>query len=89
MSESDKTRELMIKQVSNTKDIENDKIRELERRQQAEIRLLEKMNEALKKEKRDTEERLEDVILRQEIMVAKHAEEHHNTVKYFENIVTK
>jgi len=44
--------------------------------------------ESLKREKRDVEERLEEVVMKQEIINSKHAEEHHNTVKYFENMIS-
>jgi hypothetical protein len=76
-----------VKHLGYSKDIENDRIRDTEKRKDAEIRLLEKMIESLKKEKKDIEERLDEVIMRSEILNSKNAEEHHNTVKYFENMV--
>jgi molybdopterin converting factor small subunit len=82
--EGDKSKEYLVRQMNNAKDVENDKLRELERAKDAEIKLLEKLNESLKREKRDVEERLEESLLRQDIITSKHAEEHHNTVKYFE-----
>ena len=41
----------------------------------------------MKKDKRDVEDRYEEMITKYEIMNSKAAEEHHNTVKYFEGIV--
>lgn len=87
VSEADKSRELLVREMSHTKDIENDKVRELERSKDAEIKLLEKLNESLKREKKDIEERLEEAIAKQDLIRFKYDEEHHNTVKYFENIV--
>ena len=73
--------------MTHTKDIENDRVREIERSKEAEIRLLEKLNESLRKERKDVEERLEEAIAKQDLIRYKYDEEHHNTVKYFENLV--
>ena len=47
------------------------------------------MIENIKKDKRDIEERYEDMITQYEMSHSKAAEEHHNTVKYFENMVAQ
>jgi hypothetical protein len=62
VSEADKSRELLVREMTHTKDIEHDRVREIERSKDAEIKLMEKLNESLKREKRDMEERLEEAI---------------------------
>lgn len=76
-----------MREISHTRDIETDKVREIERSKDAEIRVLEKLNESLRREKKDIEERLEEALLKQDLIRYKYDEEHHNTVKYFENMV--
>lgn len=50
--------------------------------------MLEKILENMKADKRDVEDRYEEMITKYEIINSKNAEEHHNTVKYFENVVS-
>ena len=40
VQETDKSRELLLREMSHTRDVETDKVRELERSKDAEIRLL-------------------------------------------------
>jgi hypothetical protein len=77
----------VVRELSNIKDIEADKVREVERRKDAELKMMERLVEGIKKDKHDLEERLEELVLRQEVLESKYAEQHHNTVKYFEQIV--
>jgi hypothetical protein len=46
------------------------------------------MIDGLKKDKKELEERIEDILSRQEYVNSKNSEEHHNTVQYFENLVS-
>jgi hypothetical protein len=87
LKEMDRSREMMVKEISHMKDIENDKMREAERRLGAEIKVLEKIIESMKKEKKEMEERIDDLMMKYELVKNKAAEEHHETVKYFENVV--
>lgn len=64
-------------------------MREVERKKEAELKMMERMVDGLKKDKKDMEERLEELLMRQEILESKHSEQHHNTVKYFEQIVAQ
>lgn len=47
----------------------------------------EKLIQSLRAEKKDMEARVEDLIARHEILISQKAEDHHNTVKYFEGVV--
>jgi hypothetical protein len=49
--------------------------------------MLEKVLTQSKRDKKDLEERIEDIIMKQDLINSRSAEEHHNTVKYFENLV--
>ena len=69
--------------------MEYEKIRDVERTKQAEVKVLERLIESMKKDKQDLLEKLEDSILKNELLNSKHQEEHHQTVKYFEGIVAK
>ena len=74
--------------MGNIKEVEGDKAREAESKKNAEIKMLEKMMEGLKRDKKEMEERIEDIITRHDLIDSKNSEEHHNTVKYFESIVS-
>ena len=76
-----------MREVSNIRDIEADKAKELERKKEAELKMMERIVDGLKKDKRELEERIDDLVGRQEVLESKNAEQHHNTVKYFEQIV--
>jgi hypothetical protein len=60
----------------------------MEKHKEAEVKVLERIIENMKGEKRDIEDRYEEMITKYEIINSKSAEEHHNTVKYFENVVS-
>lgn len=87
LKEADKSREQLLRELSNSKDVQIDKIRDLEKNNSAEMKIQEKIIEALKKEKKELEQRYEDIITRYEIQNSKNSEEHHNMVKYFESLV--
>lgn len=87
--EADRGRELLIKELTFSKDNEIDRIKELEKNKDAEIKVYVKIIENLKKDKRDLEDRYDEAITKNEISSSKFAEEHHNTVKYFENLVVQ
>lgn len=89
MSEADKSRELVIREVSNIKELENDRHKEMEQKKDAEIKMHEKIIAGLRADKKELEERIEDIIMRQEVINSKHAETHHNTVKYFEGVIAQ
>lgn len=89
MSETDKSRDLIFRELSNTKDVENERIRQLEGKSQAELRLQERLAQGLKAENKELSCRIEDLLTRHEILVSQKAEEHHNTVKYFEGVVAQ
>lgn len=89
VSEADKGRELLVRELNQNKDVEHEKIRDVERTKAAEIKVLERLIESMKKDKQDLQERLEEAIMKTEIISSKHQEEHHNTVKYFEGIIAK
>jgi Na+/phosphate symporter len=89
LKEADRGRESMIKEISNSKDAQHDRIREIERHKEAEVKVLEKIIENMKAEKRDIQESYEEMICKYEMIGSKNAEEHHNTVKYFENVVSQ
>ena len=78
-----------MREVSNIKDIESHKVKEVERKKEAELKMMERIVDGLKKDKKELEERIDDFVARQEVMESKHAEQHHNTVKYFEQIVAQ
>lgn len=87
--EADKNRDLFIREISTSKDQENMRIREVEQKKDAQVKLIEKMNETLKQDKKELEMRLEEAILKQDLISSKYAEEHHNTVKYFESLISQ
>ena len=41
------------------------------------------------KDKKDLEDRIEDIIMRHDYVESKYKEDHHNTVKYFEGIIAE
>ena len=53
VSEADKGRELIVRELNHSKDVENDKIREIERTKLAEVKVLERLIESLKKDKQE------------------------------------
>lgn len=71
--------------MNNIKEVENDRIKDVESRKDAEIKLQEKIISTMKKEKKELEQRIEDLICKHDIVVSRNKEDHHNTVKYFEN----
>jgi hypothetical protein len=77
----------LLRELSNFKEIQSDKIKEVESKKDAEVKMLEKVLTQSKKDKIDLEERIEDIIMKQDLINSRSAEEHHNTVKYFENLV--
>ena len=77
----------MVREVTNIKDVQVDKIREVESKKDAEVKMFEKLLNQSKKDKKELEERIEDLILKQDLLKSRHTEEHHNTVRYFEGIV--
>ena len=77
----------MLRELSNFKEIQSDKIKEVESKKDAEVKMLEKVLTQSKRDKKDLEERIEDIIMKQDLINSRSAEEHHNTVKYFENLV--
>ena len=87
LKEADKGRESMIREISSAKDVQSDKIREIEREQAAQVKIQEKIIEGLRREKKDMEQRYEDMVTKYEIIGSRSSEEHHNTVKYFENLI--
>lgn len=87
VNEADKSRELIMREMSSIREVEGDKVRQAESKKEAEVKMMQKLIESLKRDKKELEERIEDIIAKQDIINSRHTEEHHNTVKYFENIV--
>ena len=61
VGEADKSRELIVREMSNIKDIEGDKVRTMEQKKDAELKMQEKIIAGLKKDKKDLEERIEEI----------------------------
>eukprot|EP00347_Sterkiella_histriomuscorum_P016795 403351824 len=89
VQETDKSRELVVREISNIKDVQEDRLKSVESKKDAELRMQEKLIEGLKRDKKDLEERIEEILSRHEIIQSKAAEDHHNTVSYFENLVAQ
>lgn len=85
VAETDKSREIIIREMNNMKEVENGRIRDIENRKNAELKLQEKIIGSMKREKNEVEQRVEDLLTKHDIVTSRNKEEHHNTVKYFEN----
>ena len=62
--ESDKTREIIVREMGHVKDIESDKVRSVETRKDAELKLQERLVTSLKQDKKELEQRIEEIILK-------------------------
>lgn len=89
VAETDKSRELIVREITTIKDVEEDRIKMVEQKKNAEIRMLEKIVDGLRMDKKELQQRIEEIITRHEIITSKAAEDHHTTVTYFENLVAQ
>ena len=62
--ESDKTREIIVREMGHVKDIESDKVRSVETRKDAELKLQERLVTSLNQDKKELEQRIEEIILK-------------------------
>lgn len=77
MGEADKSREIIVREMNNMKDLENDKIKDLEKKKNSEIKMLEKLNESLKMDKKDLEMRIMEMREKVEGVKSKFTTEYH------------
>lgn len=56
-------------------------------KKEAELKMLERIITGLMSDKKELEDRIEEIVSKDEMHKSRSAEEHHNTVKYFENLV--
>jgi len=89
VAEVDKSRELLVKELINVKDLEADRVRGVEAKKEAELRLQEKLVQSLKEDKKVLEQKVEDLLDKIQVVSSQHHQEHHDTVKYFENLVAQ
>lgn len=78
-----------MREMSNIREVEDSKRRDSEHKSLAELKMRDKLIDSLKRDHKEMEQRIQDIIGKQELINSKSAEEHHNTVKYFEGIVTQ
>lgn len=66
--ESDKSRDIVIRELSHVKDMEHEKVRELEGKKEAELKMQLRIIDQLKKDKKDLEARIDELIMKQDIL---------------------
>lgn len=84
IEESDRSREQLLRELSRQKDSEQDRLREVDARREAEVKLQERLAQNLMRDKKELEQRIEELVTRLDGVGNKHREQHHATVKYFE-----
>jgi hypothetical protein len=55
VTETDKSRELIVRELTNMKDVEADRIRSIESKKEAEVKMLEKIIASMKLDKKELE----------------------------------
>ena len=62
VNETDKSREIIVREMNHMKDLENDRVKEVEMKKNAELKMMEKINAGLKADKKEQEQRIQDLI---------------------------
>jgi Asp-tRNA(Asn)/Glu-tRNA(Gln) amidotransferase B subunit len=89
IEEGDRSREVLVRELSRQKEQEQDKLREAEQKREGQIKLQERMTMNLQRDKKELEARIEELVRKMDATAAKYREQHHNTVKYFEGQVAQ
>ena len=89
IEEGDRSREVLLRELSRQKEQEQDKLRDAEQRREGSIKLQERMTMNLQRDKKELETRIEELVQKMDAAGAKYREQHHNTVKYFEGQVAQ
>ena len=84
IDEGDRSRDVLLRELSRQKEQEQDKLRDAEQRREGSIKLQERMTMNLQRDKKELETRIEELVQKMDAAGAKYREQHHNTVKYFE-----
>ena len=84
IEEGDRSRDVLLRELSRQKEQEQDKLRDAEQRREGSIKLQERMTMNLQRDKKELETRIEELVQKMDAAGAKYREQHHNTVKYFE-----
>jgi BMFP domain-containing protein YqiC len=79
----------MAREAGAAREQEAERLRELELSKKAEVAVQERLVAGLRADKKDLEQRIEDLLTRMDSIDSRNAQEHHNTVKYFENLVAQ
>jgi hypothetical protein len=77
VTESDKSREIIIRELSYMKELEGERLKETEKKKEAELKMLEKVIDNMKKEKKELELRLYDMRDKVERVKEKYTHEYH------------
>jgi hypothetical protein len=62
IEEGDRSREILVRELARQKDAESERVREVEAKREAEIRLQERLGQSLQRDKRELEQRIEELI---------------------------
>lgn len=84
VAETDKSRELIVRELSNVKEVEQDRIKEVERVKNAEIKVMEAHISRLKDEKKRMEEVCAGYDERLVMMKERGQSEMHSMVQYYQ-----
>ncbi len=84
LEEADRTREMLMRELTRQKDTEVERMRDIEHKKDAEGKLQERMHQGLLREKKELETRLEELLGKLDTQGQKYREQHHQTVRYFE-----
>ncbi len=84
IEEADRSREQLLRELGRQKESEQDRLREVEARREAELKLQERLAQNLMRDKKEMEQRIEELVTKLDGVGNKHREQHHATVKYFE-----
>lgn len=87
IEESDRSREVLVRELTRQKDLEQDKLREVEQKREGQLKMQERQTMNLLRDKKEMEARIEEVVQKMDQAAVKYREQHHNTVKYFEGQV--
>jgi hypothetical protein len=89
IDEGDRSRDVLVRELTRQKEQEQDKLREADQRRDGQIKLQERLAVNLQRDKKELETRIEELVQRMDQAGAKYREQHHNTVKYFEGQVAQ
>jgi len=89
IEEGDRSRELLMRELARQREEEEARRREETQKREAQMKIGEREKNAMSRDKKEAEGKVEELLKKQEKMEQKFREQHHHTVKYFEGQIVQ